>query len=124
MRTLLIVILISLFFSIVGLVVGGVTYKYDVLPDYNTLQKCTNDQDKICKETCCLIWDADTNTCMRGHKKDNSCEPQNNALSFSFGIVGLAFVIVFVISLIMLMVEYFLGKKTTFHMSNSVYRYQ
>ena len=125
MKTALIIIAITVCICVISFVVAGVTYQKNILSEYDTLQKCTDAIESVCKddENCCLQWDEDVKVCKQGEKKDDKCNVASNVLSFIFGIIGLVCIIVLIIAIIIVLVEYFTGKKTTFKMPNTVYRY-
>jgi hypothetical protein len=125
MKPSLIVVIISICLSVIGLVVAGVTYKHNALSEYDTEERCINAKENVCGDDkkCCILWDDAVSVCRKSHMKNGKCESVNNTVAFFFGIIGLVFVIVLSIALTMVLVEYFTGQKTTFEMTNSVYRF-
>lgn len=124
MTTVWIIVIISLCLCIIGLLIGSLTFKREIISEYKTLQDCTDDKQNVCKDTknCCVYWDEDYKKCKKGRSVDGHCKSISNTLSFFFIVIGLISFIVLTISLIAGLVEYFGGRKTTFSMTNSVFR--
>lgn len=116
MKTTLIILIISICICTVSFIISGFTYKSNILKDYKTMQKCTEESRGDCKdeENCCTVWDPISKSCRKGKIHEGECKWSNNIVPFIFASMALFSIVVIIIVLLICLGECVTGEKITY----------
>lgn len=116
MKTTLIILIISICICTVSFIISGFTYKSNILKEYKSLQKCTDESGGDCKdeENCCIVWDPVSKSCRKGTMQDGECKWPSNIVPFIFALLALFSIVVIILVLLICLGECVSGEKISY----------